>query len=106
MTRPAKLLLRAVLAATTLASPMAAAPPADNRAAETKAEPAVHHENFADDAAIRMEGEKRFQANCGRCHQFPHKFPPRMILTVERHMRVRALVTEDDMRVIIRYLTQ
>ena len=55
---------------------------------------------------MRVEGEKRFQANCGRCHQSPHKFPPRMILTIERHMRVRALTTEDDMRVIVDYLTQ
>jgi len=37
---------------------------------------------------VRVEGEKRFQANCGRCHQSPHKFPPRMMLTIERHMRV------------------
>jgi mono/diheme cytochrome c family protein len=55
---------------------------------------------------MRVEGEKRFQANCGRCHQFPHKFPPRMILTIERHMRVRALITDEDMKVIVRYLTQ
>ncbi len=55
---------------------------------------------------MRVEGEKRFQANCGRCHQFPHKFPPRMILTIERHMRVRALITDEDMHLIVSYLTQ
>jgi cytochrome c5 len=82
----------------------ALAEPRSNRAPSSKAETAVRTEP-ADDAA-RVEGEKRFQANCGRCHQFPHKFPPRMILTVERHMRVRALITDEDMRVIIRYLTQ
>ena len=102
----AKFLLRAVLAATTLASPIVAAQPAENRSAESKAEPAVRNVAPSDDVAVRVEGEKRFQANCGRCHQFPHKFSPRVILTVERHMRVRALVTEDDMRTIIRYLTQ
>ncbi|PYX61731.1 MAG: hypothetical protein DMG74_22175 [Acidobacteria bacterium] len=57
-----------------------------------------------DDA--RLEGEKRFQANCSRCHQAPHKFPPRMMVTIERHMRVRALVTEQDMRLILHYMTQ
>ncbi len=58
------------------------------------------------DEDMRLEGEKRFRANCGRCHQAPHKFPPRMMLTVERHMRVRALITEEDLRLIVRYMTQ
>jgi mono/diheme cytochrome c family protein len=52
------------------------------------------------------EGEKRFHANCGRCHQSPHKFPPRMVMTIERHMRVRATLTDEDMRTIVAYLTQ
>ena len=59
-----------------------------------------------DDAAMRVEGEKRFHANCGRCHQSPHKFPPRMVMTIERHMRVRATLTDEDMRLIVLYLTQ
>jgi mono/diheme cytochrome c family protein len=59
-----------------------------------------------DDEALRLEGEKRFHANCGRCHQSPHKFPPRMVMTIERHMRVRATLTDEDMRLIVRYLTQ
>jgi mono/diheme cytochrome c family protein len=52
------------------------------------------------------EGDKRFHANCGRCHQSPHKFPPRMVMTIERHMRVRATLTDEDMRAIVAYLTQ
>ena len=59
-----------------------------------------------DDEAMRLEGEKRFHTNCGRCHQQPHKFPPRMMVTIERHMRVRATVTDEDMRLILRYMTQ
>jgi mono/diheme cytochrome c family protein len=58
------------------------------------------------EAAERIEGEKRFRANCGRCHQAPHKFPPRTMATVIRHMRVRAMITDDDMRLILRYMTQ
>jgi mono/diheme cytochrome c family protein len=61
---------------------------------------------FKRDDDLRLEGEKRFRANCGRCHQSPHKFNPRMMLTIERHMRVRALVTDEDMRLIVRYLSQ
>ena len=60
----------------------------------------------ADDAALRIEGEKRFRANCGRCHMAPHKFPPRTMATAVRHMRVRAMITDEDMRLILRYLTQ
>lgn len=59
-----------------------------------------------DDAARRIEGERRFRANCGRCHQSPHKFPPRMMATIVRHMRVRATVTDEDMRLILEYMTQ
>ena len=59
-----------------------------------------------DDAEARVEGEKRFHANCSRCHQYPHKFPPRMFATIVRHMRVRATITDEDMRLILAYLTQ
>ncbi len=59
-----------------------------------------------DNEALRIEGEKRFATNCGRCHQSPHKFPPRMVMTIERHMRVRATLTAEDMRLIVGLLTQ
>ena len=59
-----------------------------------------------DPAAMRMEGEKRFRANCGRCHAAPHKFPPRMMATIVRHMRVRATITDADMRFVLYYMTQ
>jgi mono/diheme cytochrome c family protein len=57
-----------------------------------------------DDA--RFAGEQRFRTNCGRCHMAPHKFPPRMMATIIRHMRVRATLTDQDMRLILRYMTQ
>jgi cytochrome c5 len=56
--------------------------------------------------SMRIEGENRFHANCGRCHAVPQKFPPRMMATVIRHMRVRATITEDDQRLILFYMTQ
>lgn len=58
------------------------------------------------DEASRLEGEKRFRANCGRCHAAPSKFPPRMTATVIRHMRVRATITDQDMRLILGYMTE
>jgi mono/diheme cytochrome c family protein len=55
---------------------------------------------------MRVEGERRFRANCSRCHTAPHKFPPRMMATIVRHMRVRATITDEDMKVILYYMTQ
>ncbi len=60
----------------------------------------------ADPNAMRIEGEKRYHANCGRCHAAPQKFPPRMMATVLRHMRVRATVTAEDQKLILFYMTQ
>ena len=60
----------------------------------------------AEERAQRLEGEKRFRTNCGRCHQAPHKFPPRVMAAALRHMRVRAMITDEDMRLILRYMTQ
>jgi mono/diheme cytochrome c family protein len=56
--------------------------------------------------AMRVEGEERFRTNCGRCHQAPHKFPPRMMGTIVRHMRVRAMLTDEDMKSILSYMTE
>jgi mono/diheme cytochrome c family protein len=55
---------------------------------------------------MRVEGEQRFRVNCGRCHAAPHKFPPRMMATIVRHMRVRATITDEDMRLVLYYMTQ
>jgi hypothetical protein len=57
-------------------------------------------------ATSHFEGEKRFRANCGRCHMAPHKFPPRMMATIVRHMRVRATITDEDMQLILKYMTE
>jgi hypothetical protein len=52
-----------------------------------------------------IEGDKRYRANCGRCHQAPHKFPPRAMATAIRHMQVRAMLTQDDVKYITYYMT-
>jgi cytochrome c5 len=63
-------------------------------------------QNSAQADAMRLEGEKRFRANCGRCHAAPQKFPPRMMATIVRHMRVRATITDEDTRLVLFYMTQ
>ena len=55
-------------------------------------------------AASSSEGEKRFQENCGRCHQAPQELSPREVKAVVRHMRVRAMLSAEDERLILKYL--
>ncbi len=68
--------------------------------------PAAAASHAAQDDPMRLEGEKRFHANCGRCHNAPPRFQPRMMATIVRHMRVRATITEDDMHFILHYMTR
>jgi len=62
--------------------------------------------NSAKADIMRVQGEQRFRANCSRCHAAPQKFPPRMMATILRHMRVRATITDEDMRLILFYMTE
>jgi cytochrome c5 len=91
----------AVLGTLALTSSLFAGSSSAKKEAEASA---VVHSSDADN--MRVEGEKRYHANCGRCHAAPQKFPPRMMGTVLRHMRVRATITEDDRRLILFYMTQ
>ncbi len=50
------------------------------------------------------EGEKRFQSHCGRCHNAPEDLNPRTVKAVVRQMRVRAMLTDEDERLIVKYL--
>lgn len=50
------------------------------------------------------EGERRFRENCGRCHTPPESISPREAKAVLQHMRVRAMLTAEDERLILKYL--
>ncbi|HSY93816.1 MAG TPA: cytochrome c [Candidatus Binatus sp.] len=95
-------ILLCALCALTLASSVFAGSPAKGKDASAVA--AVTHIPDAD--SMRVAGEQRFRANCGRCHNAPQKFPPRMMGTILRHMRVRATITDEDRRLILFYMTQ
>lgn len=73
---------------------------------DTSATSAAPADQAAQNESMHVEGEKRFRANCGRCHAAPPKFPPRMMATIVRHMRVRAAITDQDMHLILRYMTE
>jgi mono/diheme cytochrome c family protein len=91
-----------LLCALALASSVFAGSSANSKAASAGV-PLVH---LTDADSMRVGGEQRFRANCGRCHAAPQKFPPRMMGTILRHMRVRATITDEDRRLILFYLTQ
>jgi len=74
-----------------------------NKKEASAVSPVVH---ATDADTMRTQGEQRFRANCGRCHAAPQKFPPRVMATVLRHMRVRATITDEDMRLVLFYMTQ
>jgi mono/diheme cytochrome c family protein len=100
-TLPAKASITALLCALALASFAFAGSRSNSK--DTAGAPVVQ---ASDADGMRVQGEQRFHANCGRCHAAPQKFPPRMMATVLRHMRVRATITDEDRRLILFYMTQ
>jgi cytochrome c5 len=101
---PALLLALAVSLALTAAAGTGGGSDKDKDKDAPAAAAAANH--AAQDDSARLEGEKRFHSNCGRCHAAPPKFSPRMAATIVRHMRVRATITDEDMRFITSYLSR
>jgi cytochrome c5 len=50
------------------------------------------------------QGQRKFEANCSRCHSAPEQLRPSLTGTVVRHMRVRANLSAQDEKDILRYL--
>jgi cytochrome c5 len=50
------------------------------------------------------QGEKLFHTHCGRCHNAPESISPKEARAVVRHMRVRATLTNEDERLILKFL--
>jgi len=96
-------ILIAVLVAATAGGVFAVPKPGTPRGSHSASSSSSANSNETD---LRIAGEQAFHTNCNRCHMAPHKFPPRMMATIVRHMRVRATLTDQDMRLILRYMTQ
>jgi cytochrome c5 len=102
-----KFLLAAFLVASALSLGSMANPGSSGKdTAKDSPAPTASAEQSAQNENMHIEGEKRFRSNCGRCHAAPPKFAPRMMATIVRHMRVRATITDQDMRLILRYMTE
>lgn len=54
--------------------------------------------------AVDGPGERKFHANCSRCHTAPEQISPRITGTILRHMRVRASLSAEDEQDILHYL--
>jgi mono/diheme cytochrome c family protein len=79
----------AVLALAFATSSLAAAPDSKDKQARPQAS---------------SDGERAFHQNCSRCHQAPESFPPSISGTIVRHMRVRANLSQQDERAILKFL--
>lgn len=51
----------------------------------------------------QSDGERVFAENCSRCHAMPEGFSSRIAGTVERHMRIRASLSEQDVNALMRF---
>jgi mono/diheme cytochrome c family protein len=49
------------------------------------------------------DGQRIFAQNCSRCHNPPDGFSPRISGTIVRHMRVRANLSEEDMKTLMKF---
>lgn len=69
----------------------------ESQAAQTKA-------NDSKTGAQQSAGERKFNQNCSRCHKAPESFPPSISGTILKHMRLRASLSQQDERDILRFL--
>jgi cytochrome c5 len=58
--------------------------------------------NAANNTA-QKDGQLVFDQNCSRCHNAPQGFSPRISGTVVRHMRVRAGLSAEDEKALLRF---
>ena len=103
--RTANLLASCVFAATllvlasqtsALAAAASSAPQPDKQGQSTKQDKNGRPQPVRD-------GDTVFRQNCARCHNAPDAFPPRITTAVVRHMRVRANLSEEDTRALLKF---
>lgn len=58
----------------------------------------------ASEHTTQKSGEQVFMQNCARCHKPPMVISPRTTGTVVMHMRVRAKLSSEDEKALLRYL--
>jgi mono/diheme cytochrome c family protein len=96
---------RALLQLTLLASVVSATPVLAQTSTAPK--PSVPTKTAAKPDPTKQTdvGQRKFNANCGRCHSFPEQLRPSITGTVVRHMRVRANLSAEDEKDILRFFS-
>lgn len=92
------------MVALSAASVFAQGKPASSTKDNNASKPSVSTHAPSPATGAQDPGERKFQTNCSRCHDAPEQLSPRITGTVLRHMRVRALLSAEDERDILKYL--
>jgi len=56
----------------------------------------------ADDSS---RGQQVFKQNCARCHDAPQNFPPQISGTIVHHMRIRASMSAEDEKALLKFMS-
>jgi mono/diheme cytochrome c family protein len=56
--------------------------------------------------ASPIDGEQVYKSNCTRCHIAMHTYPEKMSRVIVRHMRVRAMLTQEEADTVLAYLLE
>jgi cytochrome c5 len=92
-------LRRAIVALIVAAAPLLAQ---TSQAPKTNAAPKAA---VKDPGAVQASiGQRKFEANCSRCHSAPEQLSPSITGTVVRHMRIRASLSAQDEKDILKFL--
>ena len=90
---------------TVVCSSLLLLPQSARPSATTKPSPTASQGNHeSPPAAVQSEGEAVFKQNCVRCHTAPQGFSSHISGTIVRHMRVRASLSREDERALLRFL--
>lgn len=100
--RSAKLLAGCLLA--TMSMIMVAASITAQSTASAPHSAAKKHSYSPKPAMQQSDGERVFHQNCSRCHNAPQSFSPSISGAIVRHMRIRANLSRQDERAILRFL--
>ncbi len=84
--------------------------PGKTQVTEVVLVPAASHEQalatITKKETTAFDPNDAYRSNCSRCHLAPRRFPERKMATIMRHMRVRANLTEEEAKGILRFLTE
>jgi mono/diheme cytochrome c family protein len=56
--------------------------------------------------ASPIDGEQVYKSNCTRCHIAMHAYSEKMSRVIVRHMRVRAMLTQEEADAVLAYLLE